>query len=91
MRIQLTDDIILTSDRHNFILNIETVHKTGKKKGQKYLYAFAFYPTLTQAISGALNAKLKQSTAKDLKGLRRELHELTAYFRKKLDANLKEK
>ncbi|MHC4734461.1 MAG: hypothetical protein ACYTDW_08370 [Planctomycetota bacterium] len=51
MKVPIVDNIILTSDPNNFILNREVVGENGIKK----LRPFAFYPT----VCGAIRAVLK--------------------------------
>jgi len=78
MRIPITDNIIMTSDTANFILNREKIADKGKNKGRKVLEPFAYYPNVVQALSGCANLKLRESTAKSLKSL---LIEHTAFLR----------
>ena len=83
MRIPLIDNIIMTSDSCNIILNREVVCDTDtktRKKGEKYLNQFAFYANVAQALSGCLNLKVKESTAQDIKTLLREHRELVQHF-----------
>ena len=83
MRIEF-DDIILSSDSHNFALN----RKGKNKKGEETLNPFAFYSTLSGAFEGLLKQKMRQSTATSIKMLTRELQELTRLFRKELEPQL---
>ena len=56
MRVPIVDNIVLTSDTHNFILNREVVvEKTGKKR----LRPFAFYPTVCGAVEGCLKINMR--------------------------------
>ena len=83
MRIKF-DDIILTSDSNNFILN-----RTGRnKKGKNILKPFAYYPTLSGAFEGLLNQKMMESTARSIKTFSAELHELSRLFRKEIEPHL---
>ncbi len=56
MRVTIVDNIVLTSDPHNFVLNREEVGKNGIKR----LRPFAFYPTVCGAIEGCLETKMRE-------------------------------
>jgi len=56
MKVTIVDNIVLTSDPHNFILNREVV---AEKTGEKRLRPFAFYPTMCGAIEGCLKIKMR--------------------------------
>ena len=83
MNVEITDKIVMTSDRHNVILNekkVATSDGTGKskrRKGDFYLTPYAFYPTVQQALVGFVNQKMRESTATTIKGLVRRHSELT--------------
>jgi len=79
MRIEF-DNIVLTSDCHNFILN----KKCKDKKGEDILKPFAYYPTLRGAFTGLLIYKTSKSTATSVKELSAELHELTKLFQERV-------
>ncbi len=55
MRVPIVDNIVLTSDPHNFVLNREEAGKNGIKR----LRPFAFYPTVCGAIEGCLKIKMR--------------------------------
>ena len=55
MKVTIVDNIVLTSDPHNFVLNREEVGKNGIKR----LRPFAFYPTVCGAIEGCLKIKMR--------------------------------
>ncbi len=55
MRVPIVDNIVLTSDPHNFVLNREKIGKNGIKR----LRPFAFYPTVCVAIQGCLETKMR--------------------------------
>ncbi len=55
MRVPIVDNIVLTSDPHNFVLNREEVGKNGKKR----LRPFAFCPTVYGAIEDCLKIKMR--------------------------------
>ena len=55
MKVTIVDNIVLTSDPHNFVLNREEVGKNGIKR----LRPFAFYPTVCGAIEGCLETKMR--------------------------------
>ena len=89
MRIPIVDNIVMTSDANNIILNRETTRESGKKTGQKILSPYAYYPNIVQALEGVLNEKLAESTARSIKTLCRECHELVGHFRELLDGKIK--
>ena len=61
MKIPIIDNIVMTSDAHNIILNREVIPKEGKYKGKKQLKAYAYHPTVTEALEGLVNQKMKES------------------------------
>jgi len=65
MRIHIIDNIYLTSDKYNFILNRE--YKT--KAGGSRLKPIGFYSRLSDAVEDVLHKKMRQSTAQSLKVL----------------------
>ena len=87
MRVTIADNIILTSDTHNFILNREVVGKNGIKR----LRPFAFYPTVCGAIEGCLKIKMRESTASSLKMLLTEHSKLVQHLRELLESDLEAK
>ena len=91
MKIPIVDNIIMTSDSNNIILNREVVIQKGENKGKKVLNAFAFYPNVVQALERCLDEKMGESTARTLSGLVRTHHELVEYFKEMLGTVLKEK
>jgi len=76
MKIQITDDYIMTSDADNFILNESHIGIKGKCKGKLIISPIAFYPTITALLEGLIMKKLKQSTADSIKTLLRQHTEL---------------
>ena len=88
MRVTIVDNIVLTSDPHNFILNREVV---AEKTGEKRLRPFAFYPTVCGAIEGCLETKMRESTASSLKMLLTEHSKLVQHLRELLESDLEAK
>ena len=84
MKVPIVDNIILTSDPNNFILNREVVGENGIKK----LRPFAFYPTVCGAIEGCLETKMRESTASSLKMLLTEHSKLIQHLRELLESDL---
>jgi len=85
MRVPIIDNIVLTSDTQNFILNREVVvEKTGKKR----LRPFAFYPTVCGAVEGCLKINMRESTATSLKMLLTEHSKLMQHLRDLLESDL---
>ena len=81
MRVPIFDNIIMTSDPHNIILNREMVTEKGENKGKKYLAAYAYFPTVIQALESVLAEKMGESTARTLKGLIQQHQELLGELR----------
>ena len=69
MEIQITDDYVMTSDPHNFILNEVGVGKTGKNAGNVRLNAVAYYPCISDLCTGLVDRKLRSSTATTIEAL----------------------
>ena len=90
MKIPIIDNIIMTSDKHNIILNREMVYEKGKKIGQKYLLPYSYFSSVTYALESVLDEKMIESTARSIKGLIREHAELVGLFRKMLGAELRD-
>jgi hypothetical protein len=87
MRVPIVDNIVLTSDPHNFVLNREEVGKNGIKR----LRPFAFYPTVCGAIEGCLETKMRESTVSSLKMLLTEHSKLVQHLRELLESDLEAK
>ena len=82
MRIQLTDNYIITSDSLNFILNESHIAEDGKHKGKPVLVQVGFYPTVESLCEGLISRKLRQSTARTMKTLLQEHTELVREIRR---------
>ena len=82
MNIQLTDDYVMTSDAHNFILNEVVIAKTGKNAGKRRLKAAGFYPTIDQLIEGLITKELMFSGANTMEGLIQEHAALIAEIKR---------
>lgn len=91
MKIPIIDNIFMTSDAHNIILSKELVYESGDKKGQKYMSAYAFFPTVVQALESVLDEKLGESTARTIKGLVSSHNELVKHFKELLGTGLEDK
>jgi len=81
MNIQITDDYVMTSDPHNFILNEVTVIKSGKDAGQKRLRAVAFFQSVPDLVEGLITLQLRESTQTSMQGLAQEHAELCENIR----------
>jgi len=81
MRIQITDDYVMTSDADNFILNESHIGTKGKCKGKMITNPVAFYPTITGLLEGLVAKKLRQSTTDSIKTLLRQHTELVEEIR----------
>ena len=81
MKVKINDEYVLTSDAHNIILNRVAIIQEGKNKGKERLDAIGFYPSVVQACEGVLRQKGLRSTARTLKTLISEHHELLNHIR----------
>ena len=66
MEIQITDDYVMTSDPHNFILNEVGVGKTGKNIGKEWLKPVGFYSCISDLCDGLVNKVLRSSNAETI-------------------------
>ena len=82
MKIQITDEYVMTSDAHNFILNEVHIGKEGKVAGKPVLAQIGFFPSVESLCEGLISRKLRQSTAQDMKTLLREHTELVEDIRR---------
>lgn len=87
MRVPIVDNIVLTSDPYNFVLNREKIGENGIKR----LRPFAFYPTVCVAIQGCLETKMRESTASSLKMLLTEHSKLIQHLIELLESDLEAK
>ncbi len=81
MNIQLDPNHRLTTDKHNYIIEVMSVPKKGKDKGKEMWSAQAFYPTLPQALQGYSERFLREGLPNSLEELNtsiRALYELCA-------------
>ena len=60
MNIQITDDYIMTSDAHNFILNEVATAKEGKDKGKRRLRPVAFYSRVEDLVQGIIDRHMSK-------------------------------
>ena len=88
MKVEITDDYVLTSDAHNIILNEKKMVQTGKNKGKVILEPIAFYPSIVQALEGVLRKKGLRSKARTLKTLLREHTELLRHIKGLFDTGI---
>lgn len=72
MRIELTDQYILTSDANNFILNERSIIQSGKNKGKEVTEVVGFFQSIPDVVDGLISRKMRQSKARTLIGLSRE-------------------
>jgi hypothetical protein len=81
MRIEITDEYILTSDAYNVIVNERGIVQEGKNRGKEVLKPVGYYPCLIQAIEGVLTKKMRRSTKRTLQTLVREHTELLTHIK----------
>ena len=82
MEIQITDDYVLTSDPHNFILNEVGVGKTGKNIGKGRLKPVGFYSCISDLCDGIISKKMKSSTTRTMKAFLEEHNALCDEIRR---------
>ena len=58
MEIQITDQYVMTSDAHNFILNDVQIGKTGKSAGKRRLSPVGFYKSVSDLCEGIISKKM---------------------------------
>jgi hypothetical protein len=91
MKIQLTDEFVLTCDSHNFVLNQVRVvtDKKSKNFGKTVLDSIGFYTNIPSLIEALITKKMMQSTRKTLNGLLSEhsglCDEMRALFKVGID------
>ncbi|MGO3568343.1 MAG: DUF5405 family protein [Serratia grimesii] len=76
LRIPVGKDWIITSDAHQFILNQKKLVKTGSKKGEVWLDAVGYYPTVSQLVSGLTHHHVRDSTVASIAGLAAEIERI---------------
>lgn len=81
MEIQITDDYVMTSDAHNFILNEVTTVKEGKDKGNRRLRPVAFYSCVEDLVQGIIDRHMRASTTRTMKAFIQEYQALTGEIR----------
>ena len=85
MKIQLTENYVMTSDAHNFILNEAHSAQDGKNKGKPVLVQVGFYPSVESLCEGLISRKLRGSTTRTIKTFLQEhtelVGEITRLFR----------
>lgn len=76
LRIPIGKDWVVTSDAHQFILNQKKLVKTGSKKGEIWLDAVGYYPTVTQLVSGLVHHHVRDSTVTSIASLAAEIERI---------------
>lgn len=66
MKIQITDEYVMTSDPHNFILNEVVTVKTGNTAGRVWLKPIGYYQSVLGLIEALISLKMRQSTKRTL-------------------------
>lgn len=82
MRIQITDDYVMTSDAHNFILNEAAIVEKGKSAGKTRLRPIAYYSRVSDLVEGIIDRKMRNSTTRTMKGFIQEHRALVDDIRK---------
>ncbi len=87
-RIKLHEDIYLSSDEHNWIVQERKVVKEGKRAGDEVYKNIGYFPNIEQSILFIINAKLKKS--KSLEDLLSKVSELPGEILKGLEQSKSE-
>ena len=72
MKIQITDEYVMTSDVNNFILNEAFVVKDGKDAGKTRLRPIGCYSRVSDLVEGIIDRKMRNSTSRTMKGFIQE-------------------
>ena len=72
MKVQITDEYVMTSDAHNFILNEVVIGQKGKSEGVQRLEPVGYYNSVPALCEAVVAKRLKSSTARTMKGLLQE-------------------
>lgn len=90
-RIQLSDGFLVRSDANGWIAARIQTFKTGKRAGEKYETVIGFYPSLSAALSGLCEAKIRGSDADSLQAVKTLINdfreEVTMQLSTKVEAN----
>jgi len=65
MRIEL-NDLVITSDKYQYVINKKTIAKSGQNKGEEVLIAQSYHPKLEQLAEKLLEMNVKKSDAQTL-------------------------
>lgn len=68
MKIQITDDYVMTSDAYNFILNEVQVIQEGSNAGKTRLKPVGYYSRVEDLVEGVIDRKMRSSTIRTMKG-----------------------
>lgn len=82
MKIQITDDYVMTADAHNFILNAVEYGKAGKTAGKQRLRAVGYFQTVPALCEGLMRHKMRQSTKRTLQAFLHEHQQLCDEIRR---------
>jgi len=88
MKIEITDDYVMTSDAHNFVLNTPEIILRGPNKGKIRLRPVGYYQSVQDLVDGLISKKMMQSTKRTLKGFIQEHADLIAEIRRIFRAGL---
>ena len=81
MKIQITDDYVMTSDPYNFILNEVSIIKTGKDAGNTRLTPVGYYQSVPSLVEGIISKKMGRSATRTMKGFIEEYQALIQEIR----------
>jgi len=84
MNIEIGNNFVITSDRHNVILNEKITRKNGKNAGEVRLKTIGYYATLTGCLEGLVDYSVRMSKATTVEELMREIKDLKKMIKDKL-------
>ena len=88
MKIQITDDYVMTSDTYNFILNRKVTVQKGKHAGEEALDPIGFYSRVEDLLVSLIDKKMARSTKRTLKGFLQEHRDFCAEIRSLFDKGI---
>lgn len=90
MKVKIDDNLYLESDEHQYIirkyLGTYSTHNKGKENEyeRENFRTIGYYASINQALTALIESEIKTSTAKDLKGLKNDVKEISKWFKDKL-------
>lgn len=82
MRVHIEDDLYIESDAHCYMLVQSYVADQNCKEMKRTL---GYFTTIEHLINKVVDMKIRQSTAKTLSELRKDVEEIREYIKSKID------